>query len=315
MRVIAPSRLHFGLFIESHGFGRVDGGAGVAVANPNLRVSVARSSEPQLTGPDGGELPTPDWLVSLGAGLRGGSFRVVIEESLPRHVGLGSETALRMATALACSRLVDSELPAETLGTLVGRGGTSGVGVHASRGGFVLDAGHDPGQKPLFVPSRQSRAPAPTLASHHSASSDWRVIHVRPKGVQGLCGPAERQFFNQHCPVPSNETAAIIELVEHGLKPALEEQNLSLLQLVLGELQLIGLKAREWRIQGAAVKELRDSWDFPMPLALSSMGPTSFTIVHQADVPAVLRKLEAYADDKFTLVTTEISSGIQFEAR
>src|ERR1700733_4439795 len=92
-------------------------------------------------------------------------FWVMLHQGIPEHVGLGSKTACLMALARAIAQHFSLKIDYLDLARFIGRGGTSGVGVHISNfGGIVLDAGHTfPDEKQAFTPSCRSQAPPPPL--------------------------------------------------------------------------------------------------------------------------------------------------------
>src|SRR5215212_2341866 len=78
----------------------------------------------------------------------------------PAHRGFGSGTQARLAVTAALAVLAGQRLDGPALTRLAagsGRGGTSGIGLHAfARGGVLADAGHRVADKPGFLPSRHA---------------------------------------------------------------------------------------------------------------------------------------------------------------
>jgi beta-ribofuranosylaminobenzene 5'-phosphate synthase len=216
-----------------------------------------------------------------------------ITQSIPEHVGLGSKTATLMALGQAISRHFSLELDYLEIARIVRRGGTSGVGVHASQfGGIVVDRGHRyPDEKSGFLPSSASGAPPPALLQRSSAPENCVVLHFRLASM-GLSGSSEKAFFQKNCPIPSRETTEILKIVDDILLPSIRERSIDRLNYALDSMQYLGLKAREWDIQSYATRSFREAWErlrcrrqfasLP-PVCLSSLGPTLFMLSDSPD--------------------------------
>lgn len=244
-------------------------------------------------------------------------FHVSFDQTIPEHVGLGSKTASLMALARAVSSHFGLGLGYVELARLVRRGGTSGVGIHASElGGIVVDDGHEyPNEKCSFVPSSASAAFPPSLVVSSAAPEGCEIVHVRLDGV-GLSGADEQLFFSKHCPIPESETRRLLEVVETGLMPSIESGCLREINDSLRLLQDLGLKAREWAAQEPETKRLRERWDslsgrralaIP-PLCLSSMGPTVFILTDEPRA-AVSRLLRLDVPRDLIVVSKPCASG------
>jgi beta-ribofuranosylaminobenzene 5'-phosphate synthase len=134
--VSAPSRLHITLLDLSGDLGFVDGGVGVAIKLPRTVVRAEPYHELSVEGPRAKEVRGK--LSELG--LTG---KVVIENAPPPHMGFGSTTQLLLSSAKALGLINGIEFSVNELGALMGRGGTSGIGVKAfEEGGFIFDFGH-----------------------------------------------------------------------------------------------------------------------------------------------------------------------------
>lgn len=291
-RVVAPARLHFGLFNESGIDGKIDGGAGMAVSFPSCDLTVGEgvphvSASCQLSPDMRKTLSRVIAKFRTSFGLP--DFWVMLRQSIPEHVGLGSKTACLMALGQAIVQHFSLGIDYMDLARFVGRGGTSGVGVHVSKaGGIVVDAGHTfPNEKRTFAPSSSSLAPPPPLVEASSAPAGCQIVHFRLEG-QGISGDLERDFFVRQCPIPEQETYRLLEVVDSQLLPGIRDGSLLEINRALSSIQELGLKAREWSIQGAATKALCLKWregkfSERFPLCLSSMGPTTFVLTEEPE--------------------------------
>ena len=307
--VSAYARLHFGLFNLSGINGRIDGGAGIAIAAPACLVSV-REGGPGLSTAQVLSDPMAHAITRMISCYRSKfglpDCQVKVKKGIPEHVGLGSKTATLMALGRALSAHFGLGLDYIDIAGLAGRGGTSGVGVHTSEyGGVVVDRGHEyPAEKQTFVPSSASAAWPPPIGQRQAAPVGCAIIHLR-LDPQGLSGEAEKLFFQQNCPIPDEETQRLLDMVEQILMPGISKASLSQINDGLGRLQQLGMKAREWRIQGDRTRTLRDQWealrrqhpkDSLPPLCLSSIGPTVFILSeHPERIIAELERLKVPA--------------------
>ena len=285
LQVWAPSRLHWGLLNESGTGGRVDGGVGVGIMSPAWSFRM------------GWELPSPPFseldqvaaaVISRLSTVWGTPpCSITFESVIPLHVGLGAKTSLSLAVGRGYATLCGLRFRSLDLAGALGRGGTSGVGVHVSDGGgLVVEYGHRfPADKKRFGPSSSRLAVGvPQLARRLQWPLTWKFLLIRPAGV-GLSGVEEEAFFQSCCPVPEWETRTILRLVSEQLVPSVGSRFLGGVQAYLGAIQGLGLKVREWRTQGDLSRDLSREWararskePLLSPLCLSSLGPQLFMV-------------------------------------
>jgi beta-ribofuranosylaminobenzene 5'-phosphate synthase len=290
-RVSTSARLHFGLFNLSGLNHRVDGGAGLALRSPACTVTVREDlSGLRFYRPvsEGMAAAVASVLDAFTSRFNLGRIGLVIDQNIPEHAGLGSKTASLMALGRALSQHFSLGLDYMDIARLIKRGGTSGVGIHASEfGGIVVDAGHVyPAEKSSFLPSSASVAPPAQLAEHRLAPDKCYAIHMRLDS-QGLSGACEKSFFQRNCPIPDEETLKLLDVVYAILLPSIKERSLLGINEALAAVQGLGLKAREWAIQRPDTKAVRESWEDARrrrrdvglpPMCLSSLGPTIFIL-------------------------------------
>lgn len=176
IRVVAPSRLHFGLLrVPTDGWtGRRFGGCGLAIDSPDVVVRAAPAAAWNAVG------PLASRAVEFARRVTSEPHFVHVERAPPEHVGLGTGTALGLAVA----RAIRPHAAAADLARLVGRGLRSGVGLYGfAHGGFIVDRGKDADDA------------LPDLASRHPFPSDWRVAYFVPDEPAEWHGPRERAAF------------------------------------------------------------------------------------------------------------------------
>jgi beta-RFAP synthase len=213
IRVVAPTRLHFGLFHvpapgRTEAGGRAFGGVGLMVDLPGVVVDVRPAESWQFEGPLASRAQAFAARFMLGVPEeRRRAFQVLVERSPAEHAGLGTGTQLGLAVgkalAVACG---EGELPSTELAARVGRGERSAVGVHGfDRGGLLVDAGKLPGE-----------AVSPLLA-HVSLPEAWRVVLFTPPAAGHWHGEYERRAFATASP---GQPGALRRLAEEVIVPA-----------------------------------------------------------------------------------------------
>lgn len=213
IRVVAPSRLHFGLFRvplagEPDAGMRAYGGAGLMIDRPGVVVDVRPAASWQFEGPlaSRAQVFAARFMQSLPEAQRR-PFQVLVERCPAEHTGFGVGTQLGLAVAktlaVACE---EEELPAPELAARVGRGERSAIGVHGfDRGGLLVDAGKLPGEE------------LSPLVAHVTLPEEWRVVLFTPPGAGQWHGDRERRAFASARP---GEPDALRRLAEEQMIPA-----------------------------------------------------------------------------------------------
>ncbi|MCW3136038.1 MAG: hypothetical protein N2V77_03750 [Canidatus Methanoxibalbensis ujae] len=300
VRVKAPSRLHFSLIDLNGELGRVDGGIGVALEEPHLviEVSSVAVSSPQ----DYGDLVER---VKEKLGLKS-AYEVRVIRDLPSHVGLGSKTQLALSIAKGISTLEHLDISTRDLARIVGRGGTSGIGVAAfERGGFILDAGHRfrsrcaDGElsasdvesasdvKTDFLPSSASNVSPPPVLFQHPLPDDWFFVVVTPFVGEGAHGAREVEIFRRYCPIRGEDVGEICRIVLMRILPAIVEKDIETFASGLTMLQHVGFKRIEVEIQHEVVRKLFSFFeknDAALGYGMSSFGPTTYAVVERENM-------------------------------
>jgi beta-ribofuranosylaminobenzene 5'-phosphate synthase len=217
--VTASARLHFGFCNLSLARERLYGSLGVGLDRPKIRVTatpadVVRCAHPTVRGY---AEQSVDLLGVPGADL-------TVEETFPRHVGLGSGTQFALATLVAVARAHEEAVDVRALAPELGRGGRSGVGVATFEdGGFVLDAGHPTARFTTARPDA-GRWTVPPVAARHAIPDDWRFLLVVPDAPAGPSGDDEdrsmRSVVESAPPSPSDRLAGV---VTRRILPAITE--------------------------------------------------------------------------------------------
>jgi len=212
IRVIAPSRLHFGLIAPAATTSRRYGGVGLMIDRPGLELTVVDSSRWHVEGALAERAQgIIDRLISRAPQLADRPLSITIVHAAPEHMGLGTGTQLSLAVARAVFLAAFGEMPPVVeLARLTGRGARSGIGVHGfARGGFLVDEG------------KSSEGEVAPLATRFLFPEEWPIVLVLPPWPPGLSGLEEHRAFQDtlaHDPV---RAARLCSLVYLEILPAL----------------------------------------------------------------------------------------------
>jgi len=305
--VRSVSRLHVALIDLHGGLGRGDGSVGVTLERPWMEFEVERAEDGVVVEGEGEVAVKAERAaraVLEGFGLEGG-VRVVVRRSYPEHVGLGSGTQAALSVAVGVLEAFGvEEYDVRGLADLLGRGGTSGIGVAAFEGGgFIVDGGHrfGPGGKEGFKPSAASGEvpPAPVVA-RLEMPGDWRFVLAIPEVRRGAHGDEEVDIFRRYCPVPAREVERVCRLVLMVMLPAVAEGDAEAFGRAVDEVQGLGFKRVEVGLQDAVVRELmevaREAGAYGA--GLSSFGPTVYAVCDSASAGGVARELERFLRER-----------------
>jgi beta-RFAP synthase len=293
VEVYAPARLHFGFLDLNGGLGRRFGSIGLTIEGIGTRLTLARGRATDEAAPERALLALGRVAPLLGAS---GPFRLVLGESIPEHVGLGSGTQLNHAIAAAVARLFGRSTTARALAPLVERGARSGIGIGAfDLGGFLVDAGKGEGG-----------GPAPIVARLDFPAA-WRLVLIFDRERRGLSGSRETAAFTALAPFPPELAARLCHITLMRLLPGIAEADFTAVAESIGEIQAhVGdyfAPAQGGRFMSprvaAVLESLRDAGH--AGIGQSSWGPTGFVLVESLDAArALCRTLEQHQGDSLS---------------
>jgi len=274
VHVACGARLHMGFLDLSFTLGRRFGSIGMALDQPQTQITLRRSAETRVDGPESERAAR--YLATLTRRLNlPSAHRLTIVAAMPAHAGLGSGTQLALGVAAALRRL--HGLPHDIAGDAhaLGRGGRSGIGLALfQHGGFVLDGGIGEAGGP------------PPMLSRIAVPETWRVLLIRDTTRAGLSGSDEAAAFARLPPLGDAYSAEICRLVLMQVLPAVVEDDLarfgtaiSRIQVIIGEYfaPVQGSRFSSPRV-GAALSLLSDAG--ATGSGQSSWGPASFAFVN-----------------------------------
>ena len=294
IRITTPARLHFALLDLNGVLGRIDGGLGLAIDEPNFQIIAERATGIHVASSVYRERACAI-LARLQATYPFPGIQLRFAAEIPMHCGFGSGTQLSLGIAQAVNVLYELGLSVEEMARAVGRGGTSGIGVAAfDTGGFIVDGGHRfPEQKASFLPSSAvGDIPPPPILLRYPFPA-WSLLIVIPN-CSRIYGEAELELFRTLCPQPESVAPKLSHLLLLQMLPALLEDDMHNFGKALNQIQTFGWKKVEIEAQGA---ELQLTLDFlqhneALGAGVSSWGPAICAV--SRDVDGLKRKAEAF---------------------
>lgn len=278
LEVVTPSRIHMALIDLNASIGRMDGGLGLALEYPRMRLTASPGEKISVEGPFQGRIVETVERIMDHTGIEGGVV-IRVEEYYPQHIGLGSGTQIALAAGCAAARLYRVDLSPREIARIVGRGGTSGIGVAAFEGGgFILDGGHSLKVKKSFLPSSASTAPPPPVLVR-SKFPDWELALIIPHEGATYAGGREVDIFKKYCPIPIEEVRRLSHLILMKLLPALAEEDIEAFGEGLNALQSLGFKKIELKLQHPKVRRLLyKAQECSYGAGMSSFGPVIYCL-------------------------------------
>jgi len=313
LRIRTPSRIHMSLIDLNGEIGRIDGGIGLALEEPFVEVEAEESENVIIDGvaTDAFQRAVKKLSEAFGKGIH-----IKILNNYKSHVGLGNGTQSALSVAEAYRRLYSLNLTPNDLASLVGRGGTSGIGVAAFKvGGFILDGGHSRKIKGDFLPSSASKAPPPPILARYDFP-DWKVVLAVPD-LTGYFGGEEVSLFQKYCPISLGEVKTLAHIILMKVLPAVVEADLDEFSDGISRIQHLGFKRIEIEQYGDLIWEIIQSMPEGVATGMSSTGPTVYAIT-DSDAQVVSKELaSAFKEKGFecdTIITRANNFGATVEA-
>ena len=322
-RVVAPSRLHFGLLHlpiagQTHWPGpmgeaklpiRRFGGVGLTIADPGVAVRVTTHCQWQGQGPNAERaVGFAQEIVKHWPNRQ--PLRIEVEQCPPQHVGLGVGTQLGLAIARAVEiELMQTTTPIHELAQSINRGERSGIGIEAfAQGGFLVEAGQ---------PAIGGKA---CLLQRCDWPEEWPIVLARfQETTSTWSGTRERQAFAQIQP-STTLTDTMCRILVLGMLPALLERDCVTFGQALTEYnRYAGRMYREEQGGDYASPEVEALIDSALSLGASgagqsSWGPTVFAICDSVDHAEHLRDgLLKKWDNLDCTITHGVNQGARIE--
>jgi beta-ribofuranosylaminobenzene 5'-phosphate synthase len=218
IRVVAPSRLHFGLFHvpaagEKRTCNREFGGVGLMIDAPGVVVTAKPADAWRFEGPLASR--AQEFAMRFMQSLPEAEhrpFQVLVEQCPAEHTGLGVGTQLALAVTKALAVAVGCADNSVALATRVGRGERSAVGVHGfDCGGLLVDMGKLPGDG------------VSPIVAHVRLPAAWRIVLFTPPVPADWHGLRERDAFAK---AQGGDPIALQRIAETAILPAAQAGDL-----------------------------------------------------------------------------------------
>ncbi len=277
IKITAPCRLHLTLIDMNGEIGRVDGGAGLTLSSPNIRITAEEAQGISIEGLQN----FADRMKRAAESLlpEGKGIRINVQEVYPAHVGFGSGTQSSLAAAAAVNELYGLGKSVRELAIAVKRGGTSGIGVTAfEKGGFIVDGGHRFKDKGGFMPSAACPVP-PGPVLFREDFPEWDMVVAIPN-EKGMHDQEEIDTFKKFCPLPIEEVREISHVVLMQMMPAVIEEDIESFGAAVNHVQIVGFNKRENLIWPQFVKDIASFMrSQSYGAGVSSFGPVVYSFV------------------------------------
>ncbi|WP_202318713.1 beta-ribofuranosylaminobenzene 5'-phosphate synthase [Archaeoglobus neptunius] len=303
LRLRTPSRIHITLIDLNGSLGRIDGGVGLALNEPYIQITAKESEDVIIKGVST-NIERFRLSASKMAEFCGKGLEIEVLSDYESHVGLGSGTQISLAVGRAYSEIYSLGLTTRQIAEIMGRGGTSGIGVAVfDHGGLVVDGGHSMKEKKSFLPSSASKAkPAPVIA--RLDFPEWDVILAVPN-LKGFFGEEEVNLFQKCCPVPLEEVRELCHLILMKMLPAVVEADLDEFGRAIGRIQELGFKKAEVSQYGDLIKGCLSLGDC---VGMSSTGPAVYAVT-DTNAKVLSRDIESYFRERGFECSVYITKG------
>jgi len=306
IRITTPCRIHLSL-IDLNGYtGRVDGGIGLMLDEPNVVFEASNSAKEFKIEAHRYYRESIEVInekaskVFKALNINNKNFHFHLKQYYPSHVGLGSKTQLSLAIATAIAKLKNLDISHKELTNLVDRGGTSGIGWRGFKtGGFILDGGHDFGlgkEKETFLPSSASNSADPALTIfRYNIPENWRFVIAIPNVKKGAYGDEEVSIFQKHTPIPKEEVNEVSHQILMKVIPGLLKNDLAVFGEGIKRIQSIGFKKIEISLQSKIVKDLLNFLEEygVKAYGMSSFGPSIIGITESdSEAEKLMKKVK-----------------------
>lgn len=326
MIIKTPSRLHMTLIDLNGSYGRQDGGLGLTIQKPNFCLK-SEEIEKGITIEFNKNIKNDEIKKQCFIKIKDSAEKIIshfqletgfhfkVEEAFFPHSGLGSGTQTSLATGKLICEHNDISINGIDLGKILGRGGTSGVGIHSfDQGGLIIDGGHSINQKNEFLPSSASKANPPHLIGRYEFPKEWDIIIAIPKS-ENIMGKKEVNIFQKYCPVPKKDVEQLSHLIFMNLIPFLLEKNIVSFGKMINEIQKLGFKKVEVELQQEKIQKLMmfmtESGAYGV--GMSSFGPAIYGIIDKKNKDAFNATQEYIGEEGVVFKTKAQNHGFEME--
>ena len=318
MEIETSARLHLSLIDLNGNEGRIDGGIGITLNQPSIKLECVENDDKTeiIFDENMGKIGNFDEYAQrineactrMNTYLQSdGTYTFTLKKAYPIHHGLGLGTQLLLSTAKLVSQLNDKELNSYQLARIVQRGGTSGIGVGSfESGGFIVDGGHKTDEKNKFLPSSASKVSPPPVLVRYDFPKDWKIILAIPGVNESVSGQHEVNIFEKYTPVKIEDVERICYLTLMKMMPSVLEEDITSFGDAINKIQQLGFKKIERDLQKDKINQTIEYMkDMGIPaVGMSSFGPTCFGIT-DGNVSNIKKDLKEFLGEDGSLLVTK----------
>jgi len=328
MIIKTPSRLHMTLIDLNGSYGRADGGIGLTINKPNFTLH-CELAEKGITIDFNEKIDNEEIKNEAVKKITDSAERIInnfnfdegfhftVEEAYPPHSGLGSGTQMSLATAKLICEFNEINMDSIGLGAIVGRGGSSGIGMGAfDHGGFVVDGGHDLKDKGGSVlPSSVNPAKPPQLIARYDFPEKWELVVAVSKADTTVTGMREDDIFGKYCPVPKKDVEQLSHIIFMNLIPFLLEKNIEAVGDAINNIQNLGFKNVEVTRQAQNVRDLMENMreSGAYGVGMSSFGPAVYGLIDKKNQDVYKATVDYLGDNGFVFKAHAQNHGYEIQ--
>ena len=262
--------------------GRMNGSMGFLINDPKLIFCIEKAEKNEIIYTDNVNNKVnylSDELNFLKSNYNLGNIRIIIENTIPEHLGFGSKTITKIAIATAYLEIYNKKVSLQELAKILKRGGTSGIGVNIlDKGGFILNGGRKKKNDLLFKPSSaQPTIEIPPVLFHKEMMEI--PVYILIPNLEGLHGKKEVDFFDKICPIKAKSVEKLSRIIISQILPAICENDIETFSEAINSIQYLEWKKSEInRYPHQYVKFIKYLHQKGYGCGMSSTGPAIYVI-------------------------------------
>jgi beta-ribofuranosylaminobenzene 5'-phosphate synthase len=218
--VVAPAHLHAGNMDLTGDLGRLYGTAGFTIDYPRTVIEAVRSDRITITGEDSKNAERYTRAFMERCNIEDG-IAVNVRENIPKHLGMGSQTALALSLGHAISELYNYAIDVEGMAFALGRSDIVALGFNSFQtGGFIVDGGYKIKDKGRRVPPCLFRYPIP---------EDWLfVVCIPHRPIPEILKlkANEEEILNNLKPMPEQMSDRLSRIMLMQVMPSIMEHDI-----------------------------------------------------------------------------------------
>ena len=203
--ISSPARLHLGFFGIEKTYGYSYGSMGLAINRYKTLIKISKTNRPQSNISKKYLEPLEKYLNSIGKKCK---MKIILENEMKKHVGLGSGTQTALCLGKGVSKLLGLNLNTEKIVKIFNRGLRSGTGIGIfEKGGFIVDTCKKINQQPQILLRKKF-------------PSNWKIVLLSDKTLKGVSGDREKEFFRSK-KILKSISSELSEVVLRGIIPSI----------------------------------------------------------------------------------------------